>query len=431
MFKFFQSFSCLAFLFLTTFSTYAQTDTLKLSLSEAERIFLEKNYILLAQRYGIEMAKAAVTQARLLPNPNFFFMANALNPNTGKFFPFAKNSQDDIDNNNINNGQIVAQIQQLIYLAKKRSKLVALAESNTQLQFFAFEDLVRTLCYQLYATYANLYYDFKGYELLQIEENRQEDLVRAFQVLFKQGGASEYEVTRLEAELQSLRADIVDLKRQIADEQATLKIFLLQKENVFIKPVDFAINTKAIPSLKSALDSALDHRPDLKISLEQVKNANLNLNLEKARRLPDLTAGITFETYGNAYRNFIGTYTQIDIPLFNRNQGNVKMAEIRLESTQKGIENQEVTAQSEVVNAYDKLQNLYELNAGISQAYKDNLQTISTEAIKNYNKKVINLLDFLDKIRTYKQAQINLINLENNIFLQQQYFNYVTNTRFF
>lgn len=431
MFKIFQLFSYLAFLSLTTFSAYAQTDTLKLTLSEAERIFLEKNYVLLAQRYSIDMAKAATMQARLLPNPNFFFMANAVNPNTGKVFPFAKNTKEDIENNDINNGQVVVQVQQLIYLAKKRSKLVSLAESNTQLQVLAFEDLLRTLRYQLYTTYANLYFDFKGYALLQIEENRQQDLVKAFQVLFRQGGASEYEVTRLEAELQALRADIVDLQRQIADEQATLKMFLLQKDNQFIQPVNFSVSSSPLPSLRLALDSALDSRPDLRISFEQVENSNRNLTLAKAYRLPDLTAGVTYESYGNAYRNFVGVYTQIDIPFFNRNQGNIKMAEIRLEASKKGIENQEITVQSEVVNAYNKLQNLYEFNATVSQTYKENLQTISVEAIKNYNKKVINLLDFLDKIRTYKQAQMNLITLENNIFLQQQYFNYVTNTRFF
>lgn len=183
MFKFFQSFSCLAFLFLTT---YAQTDTLNISLSEAERIFLEKNYILLAQRYSISMAQAAVTQARLLPNPNFSFLGNLVNPNTGSILPFGKVDSDDVANQVYSKNQVVFQVQQLIYLAKKRSKLVAVAESNRQLQSLVFEDLIRTLRYQLYTTYANLYFDFKGYELLQIEENKQEDLVEAIQILFQQ-----------------------------------------------------------------------------------------------------------------------------------------------------------------------------------------------------------------------------------------------------
>ncbi len=406
-------------------------DTLRFSLSDVERIFLEKNYALLAQKYSISMAQAAITQARLLPNPNFSFMGNFINPNTGQLLPFGKVSADDVANQVYNKNQVVFQVQQLIYLAKKRSKLVRLAESNSQLQSLAFEDLVRTLRYQLYTTYANLYFDFKGYELLQIEENKQEDLVRAFQALLPQGGVSTYEVTRLEAELQSLRADIIDLKRQISDEQATLRIFLLQKENAIIKPTNFSVNNTTLPSLKLALDSALASRPDLKITFEQATNANLGLNLERARRLPDLTLGLNYESYGNAYRNFVGLYGAIDLPLFNRNQGNIKMAEIRVETSKKAIENQEVIAQSEVANAYQKLQDLYELNANITQIYRDNLQNISTEAIKNYNRKVINLLDYLDKIRTYKQAQINLITLENNIFLQQQYFNYVTNTKFF
>ena len=49
---------------------YAQkADTLKLSLSDAEQQFSQKNFLLLAQKYGIEASKAAIIQAGLLPNP--------------------------------------------------------------------------------------------------------------------------------------------------------------------------------------------------------------------------------------------------------------------------------------------------------------------------------------------------------------------------
>ena len=45
-------------------------DTLPLRLNDAERIFLDSNYQLLAQKYNIDAQKALIIQARLWPNPN-------------------------------------------------------------------------------------------------------------------------------------------------------------------------------------------------------------------------------------------------------------------------------------------------------------------------------------------------------------------------
>jgi cobalt-zinc-cadmium efflux system outer membrane protein len=63
--------------------------------------------------------------------------------------------------------------------------------------------------------------------------------------------------------------------------------------------------------------------------------------------------------------------------------------------------------------------------------YLDRIQSISIEATKAYNARSIGLLDYLDKIRTYQQAQLNRVNLLNNLFNTQQLLNYTTNTRFF
>ena len=46
-----------------------ETTALQLSLKDAEKIFLERNLSLIAERYNIDMAQAQVTQARLFENP--------------------------------------------------------------------------------------------------------------------------------------------------------------------------------------------------------------------------------------------------------------------------------------------------------------------------------------------------------------------------
>jgi len=406
-------------------------DTLRLPLPEAETRFLAQNFQLLAQKYNINLAEAAIKQARLWANPNFFIQSNFYNPQTGKFFQYGRNTPEEVATSQFNNGGMTIQLQQLIYTAGKRSKLVRLAESNRTLQTLAFNDLLRVLRYQLRASYASLFHDLRAYRLLQNEAAQQASLVQAMEILQKQGGVSAYEVTRIEAELQGLQTDMNNLKFQIADEQATLRTYLGQRDNVFIEPTEPSVTLTALPPERAALDSALANRPDVNLTLEQVNNAQRSLDLEKARRTPDLTAGFLFDKYGNAFNNYTGLNVAMDLPFFNRNQGNVKAAKIRMDASKKAVEGQQVTAQNEVLNAYQKLDEVYRLNAALPADYRMNLQNISREATQNYNRRVINLLDYLDKIRTYRQAQLRLIDLENNIFQSQQYLNFVTNTKFY
>lgn len=117
----------------------AQTDSLKLTLPDAEQVFLQKNFVLLVQKFNINLAEAAVQQAKLWDNPNLLLELNAFNPTGNRIFPLT-NPSGDI--NNPSGGAYDIQIQQVFNLAKNRSKLVALNQSNVELQMAAFQDLM-------------------------------------------------------------------------------------------------------------------------------------------------------------------------------------------------------------------------------------------------------------------------------------------------
>src|SRR4051812_39751546 len=98
-------------------------DSVYLSIDQLEMRFVEKNFQLLAQRYNVDMAEAAIIQSRLYPNPALYYESVLYNPNTKRVLDFTNQ-----------NGQVIVQLQQLIILAGKRSKLVRLAEINKDLE---------------------------------------------------------------------------------------------------------------------------------------------------------------------------------------------------------------------------------------------------------------------------------------------------------
>ena len=406
-------------------------DTIRQSLAQLDQQFVDRNFQLLAQRYQIDIADAAITQAGLRPNPNLWFQGNLYNPQTHKFLQYAPPSAADKQAGQFNSGYYAVQVQQVILLAGKRSKLVALAESNKSLARLAFRDLMRTLHYQLFTTYANLYFDLQALNLFEQELARQQRLLESYRIALQTGGVAPYEVTRLEVAIRDLEANRANYRTQVADEQATLRVLLRQPTKTFILPTELPARLTTLPPLAAALDSAQANRPDIGLSQEQIHNAERSVALEKARRTPDLTTGLYFEKYSNAYDNFMGFQLAMDLPVRNRNQGAIRSAETTFKSVTSGLENQQTVVQSDVLNAYDKLNTYYEQLTDRPSGYLDRIQNISAEATKAYNARTIGLLDYLDKIRTYQQAQLNNITLQNNLFNTQQLLNFTTNTRFF
>src|ERR1700760_762708 len=112
-------------------------DTVRLTLPEAEKMFLDSNFQLLAGRYNIDASKALIIQARLWPNPNFSIGHTLYSGTLRKFFPLGANDET------------TAGLSQLILLAGKRNKQVKLAQAGAQLSEYQFFDLLRTIKYVL------------------------------------------------------------------------------------------------------------------------------------------------------------------------------------------------------------------------------------------------------------------------------------------
>src|SRR3978361_1985276 len=80
-----------------------KVDTVLLTFKDAEKIFLQNNLSLLANKYNIDVNKALIKQARLWDNP---VLSTDQNVYDGKFFQ-----------HNANAGQVYIQVMQLIKTA--------------------------------------------------------------------------------------------------------------------------------------------------------------------------------------------------------------------------------------------------------------------------------------------------------------------------
>ncbi len=405
-------------------------DTVRLTLDEAQGRFLQANFQLLAQRYNVDVANAAIRQALLRDNPNLQLEVNAYNPNTRKFFPFGPQA----DVNNPTGGTVVAQVQQLIDISGRRSKLVQLSRTAVGVQQAAFEDLLRQARYQLTQSFYNVIAERRKLGFVNQERTQLGRLLASYRERLRLGVVASYEVTRLELEQQTLDATRSDLLNQLTQDEALLRVFLAAPGTVFVSPIDqdlLAPAPAAVPALTDLTAQAYALRPDLRAANQQTTYAQQNLAVQHSLAVPKLMVGADYASYGNSYPNYFGLQSAIDLPVLNRNQGNIQAAKVGIQQSNAAVNQARLQVEQDVAAAYEQLQRASALRQAITPDYLGRIANVGRDAVTDYNRRLIDIVSFIDKFRAYKDAQLNLIDISNRLRQAEQQVNFATNAKVF
>ena len=407
-------------------------DTLRLPLDQALQYFIQRNYNLIAQRFNVNLAQAAVLQAGLRDNPNVSASANAYNPQTKQLFPFGPGNA--ADPNNVTGNTVTWQVQQLLNLSHSRTKLVQLSSTNAEVQQAAFEDLLRTARYQLSQTFYNVIAERRRLDLLRQQREQLDRLLVGFREQLRLGTVAGFEVTRLELERESLEKDHSDQLVQLGLDEAALRVFLAVPGTTFISPEGQLLLPDApasLPTLADLTTLAYQFRPDLRAATRQTDYANQNLRLQHALAVPKLALGLSYASYGSTYPGLYALQAAMDVPVFNRNQGNVQAAQVGIQQSGNTLSQVNLQVSQDVAAAVEQLQHATDLRRRVTPRFVASIQDVSRNATRDYQLRLIDLVSFIDKIRAYKDAQLHLIDVGNRLELAKQQVNYVTNTPVF
>ncbi|SFN00520.1 outer membrane protein, cobalt-zinc-cadmium efflux system [Chitinophaga sp. YR627] len=393
-------------LLLTVKSSVQAQDTLHITLQDAEKQFLDKNLQLLAEKYNVSIAQAEIIQAKLYNNPNLTLSGNLYNPDRKKFF--------DVSNQY---GQYEVGIQQLISLAGKRNKQVQLARTNASMAENAFFDLLRTLRFTLRSNFYQAYYlqnSMKAYEE-QISSLARMDAT--YKDLQQKGLVTLKDAVRLRSLLYSLRADRTSMQNQLNDLQSEIQLLLQNNHAWFVldMPEDAITGIPEIrqTSLQSLVDSAYANRQDLQLAQNNLRYNQQNYNLQKAMAVPDLTLGANFDKRGSFVDNATFLNVGIDLPFFNRNQGNIKAARYSMDQTKLLVQQQTQAVENEVQTAYAKAINTDKMLETVDPAFRSQFEQLLQAITDNFLKKNISLLELTDFYDSYKENMLQLNQLQN------------------
>ena len=408
-----------------SFKTYAQTslaasDTVVITIQDAEQRFITQDLAIIAARYDIDIAKTNVMQSKLWYNPNVTYSQTFYNNETKKFFD---------TNPHTTNGEWNVQIQQMISYAGRHVNQVKLDKIDVERAQYTFEEVVRALKLQMYKDFSSVNGDQQKATLYKRQIVSLDTLIASTKKQLSLGVSSKNDLVRLQAEELNDKNQLLATESDLQDNETDLKILLHYPLKSYLKTQNNNVSDiTSLPALADVLNTANQSRGDLKYTHKTIDYQVQNLRLQRSLSVPDLSIGLDYDKAGSAGYDYSGISISSDIPFFNRNQGQVAAAKFQISKAQVSDTLQSTTVEEEVSGAYFKLFKYREQFDATDKSYAGDLDQLEKSAVDNYGKKLISLLDFLDQMRTYTSAKSDLIDLNTNYFNARQNLNYQVGT---
>lgn len=413
------------FLFISILNTgesqsIINSDTLSLSLIDAENLFLKNNYDLLAGKFQIDEASAALVQAKLWDNPNFSIDKEAFNKPSNKWF------------NIPGTGEISLSVQQLISIAGKRNKRINIEKFNVQISQYQFYDLIRTLRFELRTTFFELYFSQLSLSVYDLEINALKSIVEVYSVEYQRGNVPFKELARLQSLLFNLENEKIEVLKNQTEKQSNL---ILLTGDTLIRPIKPILNLSLYDSLNSEslkiedlIDQGMKNRYDLRIPETQIKSEEMNLSLQKALRIPDVTIGANYDRTGSYIPNYNSLSLSFDLPFWNRNQGNILLSKNKIEESKVLKSQKDLEVKNDIVKAYVQFAETDRLYKSSKQKFNSNYDKLFDGINASYKNHSISLLEFVDYYETIKNSKNEYFHLQNNRLDAMENLNLATGT---
>ncbi|HKT47442.1 MAG TPA: TolC family protein [Candidatus Acidoferrales bacterium] len=368
----------------------------KLTLDDAIRIAVEHNHALQAARSTILQNQAQETTANLRPNPTISWDT--------QFFPLFQPSEFSLDYLN-NQAQFDIGVGYLFERGKKRQHRLQAAKDATAVTRATVSDNERTLIFNVGSQFISSLLAESTLEFAQQDYDSFQNTVQISEARFKAGDISQGDLLKIKLQLLQFQTDLLNAKVAKVQALAGLRQ-LLGFESV---PDNFEVEGElAYQPVKPGLDGlkalALENRPDLKAAHLGVTAAQSQAALAVANGKRDLSA--TFSYTHTAGVNSGAFFFNIDLPIFDRNQGEI--ARTRYAITQ-AEEQQTETSQQVLTDVVDAYANLH-TNDQVVHLYQDGYIDAATQSRDisqySYEHGVASLLDYLDAERTYRASQL-------------------------
>lgn len=382
--------------------------TVKLTMQEADSLFLARNIDLLAEKCNISMADAAITQAKLYHNPVISLEENVYNRLDHRYFDFGRQSEQ------------VVNVDQLISIAGQHSNVVKEARSGHDVAVAHFEELLRNLRAELHKTFVKLYFAQRNMKIYQNEIVSLRTTLDQLIEQEKKGNISRIETARIQALLLSVRREQNEFLENVSALQGRLRLLMAMPSSLNLTAV-FHPDPSAMPDVSTCdklLTDSLLQRSDVLLALHQTEQAKATLKVNKSQAWPEVHITGQYDRNAGYFPNYFAIGVSLSVPIFNHNQGHIRSAKARIVQCEQNYAGALEKAQNEVAVAKEDFLRSLSLEKSVSDNFdKENIHNLFQSVNENYRKRNISLLEFVDFYKTYKEAMLEISTVREKVYL--------------
>lgn len=339
-----------------------------LRLEDLEQMALANNPTMAQVRANMQVAAGLVRQAGLYPNPTVGYYG------------------DEIRGGSFGGGEEGGFISQTIVLggklgAERRVARLAASEVQTssEVQRLRILNNVRALFYEVLA----------AQRMVEVRQNLVRlagDAVQTSHQLGNVGQADRPDILQAEVEQQQASVSLRVAERNL---QALWRILAAVVGKPDLAIVNLEGDLEAIPDLnyEDSVAAALRDSPEVKLAQQEVDRAEASLVEARKAPIPDLQlTGILMQSYeilpttGKPTGLIGGAQIGVQVPIFNRNQGNIAAAKGTIESAKQELARVKLELERNLAGLFRN----YESARVTVQQYKGEMLPRAEEAYKLY-----------------------------------------------
>jgi len=376
-------------------ATSGQNTTL-ISLDQAIDLALAHNHSIRATRTLVFQNQAQEVTANLRPNPTLGA--------DSQFVPFF--SPQDFSGDNLNETQqFDIGIGYLFERGHKRQRRLQTARDQTAVTRAQVGDAERTLTFNVGQQFVNVLLAESTLQFALQDLKGFQQTVEISEAQLKAGYIGEGDYLKIKLQLLQFQTDVSSARLAKVQALVGLREFL----GYNAVPADYdVIGALAYQPLKTNLEDlqtkALRERPDFRAAELGITAAESQILLAKANAKVDVNG--TYDFTHVSGENTASIFVNFELPIFNRNQGEIARTGYALTQAQEQQQSASDTVLSDVANAYEAVRSNDEVVRLYASGYLKQAQDSRDISEYAYKRGAASLLDFLDAERSNRSVQL-------------------------
>ncbi len=374
----------------------AQSPPVRVTLDAAIDLAVKHNHSLQAARTLILQNQAQEITANLRPNP-----VALVDEQYMPFFSPGAFSADYINQTAVYD----LGFSYLIERGKKRQHRLGAAKDQTAVTSAQVDDNERTLTFNVASQFISAVLAQADLDLAETDLASFQQTVDISQASFQAGAMSGGDLLKIKLQLLQFQMDVSAAKLARVQALASLRQLLGYESVPEAYEVVGDLEYKPVKLGEDDLKAmALRQRPDVRAAQLGVTAAQSQFTLAKANGKKDLGFTFTYNHLGGV--NTGSLFFNIQMPIFDRNQGEIARTQYAITQSQELSGEQASIALTDVANSYEALRTDDQVVQLYQSGYLKNAEDSRDISQYAYQHGSASLLDYLDAERNYRATEL-------------------------